>query len=100
MTKPEPVESALKIPLTVEETSRIGLELDVGKLMEENIAKLRGPQVFVEQEPKIKAVRVKKTHPRKSRLCRATQKLYSMESGNAPEKSLNIELDLYQMETC
>lgn len=99
MTKPESAENVLKIPLTIEETSRINLEVDVGKLMEENVAKLRSPHVFVEQEPKLKVARVKKTHPRKSKLSRATQRLYNLESGNEPEKLLNIELDLYQMET-
>ncbi len=100
MTKSDCTETALKIPLTVEENSTTSLDLTVEKLMAENVAKLHGPQVFVEQTPKIKAVRAKKTRPRRSALCRATQKLYSMETVNEPEKSLHIELNLYQMETC
>jgi hypothetical protein len=100
LTKPESIESALKIPLAVEETSRINLDLDVGKLMGKKVAKFHSPQVFVEQEPKPKVVRAKKaTRPRRSRLFRATQRLYNLELGNESEKSLNIELNLYQMET-
>ncbi len=100
MTKPESVESALKMPLAIEETSRINLDLDAGKLMTKNVAKLHSSPVFVEQEPKPKVVRVKKAaRPRRSRLFSATQRLYNLESGNEPEKPLNIELNLYQMET-
>jgi hypothetical protein len=101
LTKPESIETAVKIPLTIEEANGIELEVDVGNLMEKNVAKLRGSQVFVEQEPKPKVVRVKKaTDPRRSRLCRVIQRLYNLEPGNEPEKALNIELNLYQMETC
>ncbi len=98
MTKPDCTETALKIPFIVEENSTTSLNLDVEKLMTENVAKLRGPQVFVEQTPKIKTVRAKKMRPIKSALCRATQKLYNMETINEPEKPLHIELNLYQME--
>jgi hypothetical protein len=99
LTKPESVENAVKIPLTIEETNRITLAVDVCKLMQENVANLRSSQVFVEQEPKLKVARVKKTRPRRTRLSRITQRLYNLESGNEPEKPLSIELDLYQMET-
>ncbi len=101
MTKPEPVEVILKGSLTFEETSRVSLEQAMQKLIEENGTKLRVPQVFVEPEPKLKLARVKKaTRPRRSRLCRITQRLYNLETDNEPEKPLNIELNLYQMETC
>ena len=99
MTKPESIENPLKFHLTFEETSRTSLEQAMEKLLAENVPKLHSPQVFVEQEPKIKVASVKKTRPKKSRLCRVTQRLYNLESGSEPEKPLNIELNLYQMET-
>jgi hypothetical protein len=100
LTKPESAENALKIPIIVEEPNRNSLEMDIGKLMEDNVAKLRNPQIFAEEEPRLKVARVKKaTRPRKSRLCRVTQRLYNLESESEPEKALNIELNLYQMET-
>jgi hypothetical protein len=84
--------------LSVEDARRVGL--DVTKLVEENVAALCSHQVYAEQEPKLKVAHVrKKSYPRRTRLSRVTQRLYNLESGNEPEKPLNIELDLYQMET-
>ena len=98
MTKQEPIENTLKCQLSIEDANRVGL--DIGKLIEENVAAVRNQHVYPDQEPKLKVPRVmKKAYPKRSRLGRITQKLYNLESGNAPEKSLNIELDLYQMET-
>jgi len=69
-------------------------------LVAENVARLYTPRVFVEEAPKLKAVRAKKPRAtRRSRLSSVTQRLYNLESGNEPEKPLHIELDLYQMET-
>ena len=39
-----------------------------------------------------------KMTPRKSRLDRVTRHLYDLEDSHGPEKSLNIDLGLYQME--
>jgi hypothetical protein len=39
-----------------------------------------------------------KVIPKKSRLDRATSHLYDLEDSHGPEKSLNIDLGLYQME--
>ena len=39
-----------------------------------------------------------KVTPRKSRLDKATSHLYDLEDCHGPEKSLNIDLGLYQME--
>jgi hypothetical protein len=98
LTKHDSVENLLKCPLSIEDAGRVGL--DVRKLMDENVAKLCSPQVFVvEQEPKLKVVRVKKARAKRSKLSRVTQRLYDLESECKPEKPLNIELDLYQMET-
>ena len=98
MTKQESAENTLKCHLSVEEGSKIGL--DVTRLVENSIAALGNQQVYVEQEPQIKLPRAVKTAcPKKSRLGRVTQKLYNLEPDNRQEKPLNIELDLYQMET-
>ena len=98
LTKQESVENTLKCQLSIEDANRV--DLDVGKLVEENVATLCNQQVFPEQDPNLKIARVvKKAYPKRSRLASVTQRLYNLESGNEPEKSLNIELDLYQMET-
>jgi hypothetical protein len=49
------------------------------------------------KKPKVRMVKTKMTTT-KSRLEKATSQLYDLESGCAPEKVLNIDLDLYQME--
>ena len=97
MTKHDPVENALKCSLTIEDGNK--MSLNVSDLVAENVANLYNPGILVEQEPKLKVVRVKKASTKRSRLYRVTQKLYNLESGNEPEKPLHIELDLYQMET-
>jgi len=99
LTKPEITgENTLKFQLSVEDSRRIGLGID--RLVEKNVVALCTHQVLVEQEPKPKVTRVrKKSYPRRSRLSRVVQRLYNLESGNEPEKPLNIDLGLYQMET-
>jgi hypothetical protein len=97
LTKQESPENTLKCQLTIDEASKVCL--DVSKLIEGNVAALCNQQVYVEQEPKLKVVlAVKKANPKRSRLARVTQRLYDLESSNEPEKPLNIELNLYQME--
>ena len=97
MTKQDSAENTLKYNLSTEESSKIGL--DLSKLAEDNVAALCNRQVFAEQEPNLKVARVvKKVVPNRSKLGTATQNLYNLEPENTPEKSLNIELDLYQME--
>ena len=98
MTKHDPVENSVKCSLTIEDGNK--MSLNMSDQVVENVAKLYNPDVLVEQEPKLKVVRLKKASTKRSRLCRATQSLYNLESGNEPEKPLHIELDLYQMETC
>lgn len=48
---------------------------------------------------KVRMVKVKMA-TKKSRLEKATSNLYDLEDYNGPEKTLNIDLDLYQMEDC
>jgi hypothetical protein len=55
--------------------------------------------VTAEPEGKLTVQMVKpKMNTKKTRLEKTTQHLYDLESGNEPEKVLNIDLDLYQME--
>ena len=97
MTKQESAENTLKCHLSIEESGKIGL--DVINLPEDNVAALCNKQVFAEQEPKLKVAHmVKKVVPKGNKLGTVTQKLYNLEPENTTEKSLNIELDLYQME--
>jgi len=96
LTKHESAENMLKYQLSIEDPI-VGLDID--KLVEKNIASLCTQQVYPEDKPKIKTTRAKKALPKKSKLSRITQRLYNLESENEPEKPLNIELYLYQMET-
>ena len=97
MTKQEPVENTLKCQLSIEEAGKVGLNLS--KLVQENVTSMFTPKAFPEEQPSLKVPRVaKKACPKKTRLASVTQKLYDLESCNEPEKPLNIELDLYQME--
>lgn len=52
---------------------------------------------IVAQPKKVRMVKVKVT-PKKSRLDKATSHLYDLEDCHGTEKSLNIDLGLYQME--
>ncbi len=54
----------------------------------------------VETQPKKLKVHVvkPKVTTKKSKLEKATSQLYDLESCSGPEKSLNLDLDLYQME--
>jgi hypothetical protein len=52
---------------------------------------------IVAQPKKVRMVKAKVT-PRKSRIDKATSHLYDLEDCHGPEKSLNIDLGLYQME--
>lgn len=47
---------------------------------------------------KTRMVKAKVTTTRKSRLEKATSHLYDLEDSHGPEKALNIDLGLYQME--
>lgn len=97
MTRPDSVESTLKGQLSVEDAK---MEMVVRDLLNDNVAVLRNDQLDTEQEPKLQIARVaKRTHPRRNKLGRITRRLYNLESENEPEKQLNIELNLYQMET-
>lgn len=52
---------------------------------------------IVAKPKKVRMEKAKMTH-KKSRLDKATSHLYDLEDSHGPEKSLNIDLGLYQME--
>jgi hypothetical protein len=98
LTKHDQVETGLKCPLSIGETT--SSSLNVNDLVAENIAQLYASPIFAEDVPRLKSVRVKKARAIKSgSLGRSLRKLYNLESGNEKDKPLHIELDLYQMET-
>jgi len=97
LTKQEPIENSLKIQLAIDEAGKVAL--DTRKLVQGNVVAMFTPKAYPEEQPKLKMAHVvKKACPKRSRLARVTQRLYDLESCNEPEKPLNIELDLYQME--
>jgi len=51
-------------------------------------------------KPKTKRMVKAKMTPKKSKLETATCSLYDLEDSHGPEKCLNIDLGLYQMEDC
>jgi hypothetical protein len=57
---------------------------------------ITAPGIVVKTE-KVRMEKAKMT-PKKSRLDKATSHLYDLEDSHAPEKCLNIDLGLYQME--
>ncbi len=55
------------------------------------------PTVSAVSPKKVRVVKAKVT-PKRSRLEKATSHLYDLENSVGPEKPLNIDFDLYQME--
>ena len=47
---------------------------------------------------KVRVAKSKMTVKKSSQLCKATNQLYDLEDAHQPEKPLNIDLGLYQME--
>ncbi len=100
MTKNDSSDNTLKCNLLIDNVSTI--DLDVSRLVEENVTKMCSQrQILLDQEPELKVVHVvRKTRVRKknSRLGKVMETLDNLEEEVKPEKSLKIELDLYQME--
>lgn len=91
MTKPLH-EDTLKIPLSIEdtkiETPQINNNLVIGT-----------PNIIRKPKTKMKNRMVKnKVTIKKSRLEKTTSHLYDLEDSCQPEKTLNIDFGLYQME--
>ncbi len=83
----------------------LGLGIDEAKIevtpkIINNTMAIGGPHVVRKPKNKMNTRMVKNKMPvkRTSRLERATQCLYNLEAAHEPEKPLNIDLGLYQME--
>jgi hypothetical protein len=88
-------EEELKSPLIIEDTK---VEV-VPKTIDQSMV-INGPNIVRKPKGKMKVrmVKSKVTAKRSSRLEKATQQLYDLEETYAPEKQLNIDFGLYQME--
>ena len=95
MTKHSLHDEALKAPLSIDDV-KVGV---ASKLVEDSLV-IRAPDISGKAKSKMEvAVATQKAQVRRvSRLCKATQDLYDLEGAHAPEKPLNIDLGLYQME--
>jgi hypothetical protein len=97
LTKQVSDETALRCPVTLEEGTKVSP--CVTDAIVKSALVVRCASVRPEQEGKRKRPLVKnKVILLRSRLGRIMRRLYDLESGNEPEKPLNINLDLYQME--
>ena len=97
LTKQVPDETALRCNVTLEEGNKVSPL--VTEAIVKNALVLCGSHIDPEHEGKQKRAPVKTSSRLLSRrLVRVMQRLYDLESGNDPEKLLNIDLDLYQME--
>lgn len=103
LTKNDSSDNTLKCNLLIDNVPTV--DLDVNRLVEENVTKMCSQkQLLLEQEPELKVVHVaKKTRVRKKdsrwgKLERIMDKLDNLEEKDEPEKSLRIQLNLYQME--
>lgn len=101
LTKQTSSDDALKCPLELDASGRL---CECGdSVLEKNSLAIGGAQVNLPDESEAEAamVSLKKSGKRslkRSELEKITEKLYNLEPCTLPEKSLNLELDLYQME--
>lgn len=96
MTKHDIAENPLKYPSSLEDSFKLTLELN--NLVEQNKVSMCPTQAFAEEAPRLKVIASKKKSPKKTGLNSIAPKLCNLELDDSPEKQLNIELDLYQME--
>ena len=97
MTKQSSDETGLKCHVTLEEATKVSPI--VTDAIVKNALVIRGSSIRSEQEGKRRRALVKtRVSLLRSRLGRIMRGLHDLESGNEPEKPLNIDLDLYQME--
>ncbi|HSV49039.1 MAG TPA: hypothetical protein VLH35_01885 [Candidatus Acidoferrales bacterium] len=88
------IHDELKCNLTVD---AVKLEITpVAPALLDNSLVIAAPGI-VAKPKKVRMEKAKMT-PKKSRLDKATSHLYDLEDSHGPEKSLNIDLGLYQME--
>ena len=96
MTKhPNLHEEALKNQFNIEDV-KAGT---IPKILDDSLV-IGTSQIGSKPRNKMKNTMAKSRAPTKrvSRLCRATQNLYDLEECHGPEKKLNVDFDLYQME--
>ena len=97
LTKQASDETALRCHVTLEEATKVSPS--VTDAIVKNALAIYGAHVDSEQKGKRKQVLVKtRMISLRSRLGRIMRRLYDLESDSEPEKPLNIDLDLYQME--
>jgi hypothetical protein len=74
-------------------------KVEVAPQIIDNTVMIGAPRVMGKPQVKVKSRMVKaKVTVKKSRLERTTSHLYDLEDSCTAEKTLNIDLDLYQME--
>ncbi len=96
MTKhPSVHEEALKNQLTIDD-----VKVEVVPKMIDNSIVLGGPHIVQKPRTKMKAgiSKSRMAPKRTSRLEKATHYLYDLEEAHSPEKPLNVDFGLYQME--
>ncbi len=96
LTKPVTIhDEAFKDPLTIGDI-KVGV---IPKMIDDSIV-INGSKMDRKPKARMKVATIKPKAAvrRTSRLYKATQCLYNLEEANAPEQSLNIDLNLYQME--
>ena len=87
-------EDHLKLALSLEDT-----KIEVTPKIIDNTLVLGASAILPKSKEKMKVRMVKaKVTVKKSRLDKATSHLYDLEDTCGPEKALNIDLGLYQME--
>ena len=88
-------EDTLKLHLSIEE-----IKVEVTPKIIDNTLVLGAPSVIGKSKGKMKVNRMVKTKMtvKKSRLDKVTSHLYDLEDSCGPEKTLNIDMGLYQME--
>ena len=97
LTKQASDETGLKCHVTLEEGTKVSPS--VTDAIVKNALAIYGPYVSPESEGKRKRALVKtRVISLRSRLGRIMRRLYDLESDSEPEKKLNIDFDLYQME--
>lgn len=88
-------EEVLKNPLTIED-----VKVEVVPKMIDNSMVVGAPSIVPKPKNKMKAgiAKSKMAPKRTSRLEKATHYLYDLEECHPPEKPLNVDFNLYQME--
>jgi len=87
-------DEAFKYALTVEDA-----KVEIVPKIIDNSMVISGTHVVRKSKNKMKVRMVKpKVTVKRSRLEKATQQLYDLEEAHEPEKPLNIDFGLYQME--